>query len=118
MKTAAIAIAIAVLGLAAGSASAAGQVSDLDYMKANRCKGLATTLTGVADPASMDAFIKSARGSRAPHVLERAEAEFDRAKREARSVDRRGRLTAELTGYCAELLGQTSTVAGARRNPG
>ena len=116
MKTAAIAI--TVLGLVASSASAAGRVSDLDYLKASRCKGLATTLTGVVDTTAMDAYIKSARISREPHVIQRADAEFDRARREARSEDRRERLTAELTGICAELVSQPSTVAGARRNPG
>ena len=63
MKFAIIALGAAVL--AAGAASASDKVSDVDFLKANRCKGLATTLTGVVDSASLDAFIKSERGARA-----------------------------------------------------
>ena len=64
--------ALAATMLVAGSASASGKVTDVDFLRANRCKGLASTLTGVVDPASLDSFIKAARGSRAPYVMERA----------------------------------------------
>ena len=111
MKFAAIAIAAAATLATAGSAFAVERVSDLDYMRASRCKGLATTLTGVVDPQSIDTYLKSARGSRAPVVLDRADTEFQKAKREARSEDRKPRLTAELTGACSAYLGEPSNVA-------
>lgn len=112
MKFAAIAIAAATLAAAAGSAAvAAERVSDMDYMRASRCKGLATTLTGVVDAGSIDAYLKSAKGARSPVVYDRADAEFDRAKREARSEDRKARLTAELTGPCSAYLGGPAVTA-------
>ena len=103
-------IAIAAV-FAAGSAMAGEKVSDVDFLKANRCKGLATTLSGVVDTQGLDAFIKAERGARAPYVMERAEAEFARAKKEAKSEDRKDRLTAELTGACQAYLGPASSVA-------
>lgn len=111
MKFAAIAIVAASTLATTSPAFAAERVSDLDYMRASRCKGLATTLTGVVDTGAIDTFLKSARGSRAPMVLDRAENEFERAKREARSEDRKARLTAELTGSCSAYLGEPSSVA-------
>jgi hypothetical protein len=98
--------------MAAGSAaSAAEKVTDVDFLRANRCKGLATTLTGVVDPASLNAFIKAETGARASYVIERANEEFNRAKKEARGEDRKDRLTAELTGPCQAYLNVPSNVA-------
>ncbi|MCR5876403.1 hypothetical protein LRS10_21010 [Phenylobacterium sp. J426] len=110
MKFAAIFVAAAALA-SAGSSFASERVSDMDYMKASRCKGLATTLTGVVDASSIDAYLKSARSSRSPAVYERADSEFDKAKREARSEDRKTRLTAELTGPCSAYLGAPASMA-------
>jgi hypothetical protein len=102
MKFAAFALTAATL--AAGSASATESMTDLQYIKANRCKGLATTLSTAVDPAAIEAFIKADRRTRMPYVQERAGNEFQRARREARSEDRRARLTAELTGPCQALM--------------
>jgi hypothetical protein len=96
---------------AAGTAAASDKVTDVDFLKANRCKGLATSLTGVVDTSSLDAFIKAERGARAPYVMERAEDEFTRAKKEAKGADRKERLTAELTGACQAYIGPPSNVA-------
>ena len=101
MKFAAFALIAATL--AAGSASATESMTDLQYIKVNRCKGLATTLSTAVDPAAIEAFIKADRGTRMPYVQERASNEFQRARREARSEDRRARLTAELNGPCQAL---------------
>ena len=97
-------VALIAATLVAGSASAKETMSDLQYLKANRCKGLATTLSAVVDPAAIEAFIKADRGARMPFIQERAATEFQRAKREARSEDRKARLTAELTGPCQALM--------------
>ena len=96
---------------AAGSAAASDKVTDVDFLKANRCKGLAATLTGVVDTTQLDSFIKSERGARAPYVMERADEEFAKAKKEARGDDRKERLTAELTGACQAYIGPASNVA-------
>ena len=108
MKLAAFALVAGTL--VAGSAYATEDMTDLQYIRANRCKGLATTLSAVVDPAAITAFIKADRGTRTPFIQERADAEFQRAKREARSEDRKARLTAELTGPCQALMtGGTET---------
>ncbi len=113
MKYTVIALAITAF---AGSASAAEKITDVDYLKANRCRGLATSIQGVVDPAALNSFIKSERGSRAVYIVDRGEEEFDRARREAKSQDRKERLTAELTGACQAYLGGSTHVA--KKNSG
>ena len=108
MKYAIIAMAAV---FAAGTAAASDKVTDVDFLKANRCKGLATTLTGVVDTTSLDSFIKAERGARAPYVMERADEEFAKARKEAKGGDRKERLTAELTGACQAYMGAPSNVA-------
>ena len=110
MKFAAIAIA-AVAVVSAGSAFAAERVADVDYLRASRCKGLATTLTGVVDAGSIDAYLKAARTGRQAAVYDRADAEYNKAKREARSEDRRARLTQELTEGCQAYVAGPSALA-------
>lgn len=104
-----IAIAFAATGLlaAAGSATAATAVSDVEFLKASRCRGLADSGLTQVDIAAMDAFIRSERAGRAPYVLERSKVEYDKAKREAKSdsSDRKARLMAELNGPCQAYKG-------------
>lgn len=107
MKIAAVAVVVS--ALAAGSASAA--VSDVDYLKANRCKGLAAGIEGVVATEGFSQFIKAERGARPMYIMERADREFQRARREAKSRDSRERLTAELTGPCQAYLGGPTSVA-------
>jgi hypothetical protein len=97
--------------LVAGSASAASEVTDVDYLKANRCKGLATSISGVVDTSSLDSFIKAERAGRHSYVVDRGQEEFTRARKEAKSQDRKERLTAELTGPCQAYLGGASNIA-------
>ncbi|MFN3583105.1 hypothetical protein [Phenylobacterium sp.] len=110
MKFAAIALAAASLA-AAGTAVAAGRVTDVDYLRASRCKGLAEGLPGVIDSQALDAYLKMADGQRSAVIHDRAEGEVDRARRQARSEDRKARLTAELTGPCQAYLGEPSSMA-------
>lgn len=110
MKFAAITLIAA--SLAAGSAFAASSdVTDVEFLKANRCKGLATSITGVVDPASLDSFIKAERNGRHTYIVDRASEEFNRARKEAKSQDRKERLTAELTGPCQAYLAGGSNLA-------
>jgi hypothetical protein len=104
-------ILVAGLSLAvAGTAVASPRVSDLEYLRASRCKGIAETL-GV-DTAGVDALLKSAKMSRQPVIHERAEAEMSRAKREARS--QKDKVTAELSGGCAAYMGGPEEFAAAK----
>lgn len=111
MKTAAIALAAVGL-LAAGAASASDRVSDLDYMKAARCKGLATGLG--ADTSGLDAFLKQQSRSRSPIVVDRGDDEMTKGKREAQRSDSKDRLSAELSGPCMAYSGSPKGVASSQ----
>lgn len=113
MKTAAVLF--ATLGLAcAGAATAATErVTDLDYLKANRCKGLAVGLAA-GDTSSLDALIKDQGRYRADAILQRADAEVTRAKREASNSDLKERLSAELNGPCLAYMSGGKTTSSGR----
>lgn len=115
MKTAAILLATLSLGCAAaGVAAAADHLTDVAYLKANRCRGLAAGL-GVSDTGPLDALIKTESRSRQDLVYERGQEEQARGKREAAGQDAKERLTAELNGPClAYLSGAKDTAATAR----
>jgi hypothetical protein len=97
-----ITIAFTAIGLAAAAGSAAAAVSDVEYLRANRCRGLAEGQLAQVDLEAMDAFLKAESRSRTAMVQDRGRVEFDKAKREAKSTNeqRKARLTAELTGPC------------------
>ena len=108
MKTAAMTFAAVAL-LAAGAASASERVSDLDYMKAARCKGIAASLG--SDTAALDAFLKEQSRSRVSYVIGRGEEEMTRGKRDAAKTDLKARTGAELSGPCSAYMGQAKTMA-------
>ncbi|HSV02728.1 MAG TPA: hypothetical protein VLI41_05935 [Phenylobacterium sp.] len=98
MKVAAIALTVVSFAIA-GTAAASSRVTDLDYLKANRCKGLAVGM-GSADTTGLDAFIKAEGRSRDPIILSRAEEELHRAQRQAKDANLKDKLSAELAGPC------------------
>lgn len=91
----------------AGAGSAAAAVSDVEYLRANRCRGLAESGVAAVDTATMDAFLKAEQRTRTAFVLDRGKAEFDKARREGKTenAERKARLTAELTGPCQAYKG-------------
>lgn len=97
MKITAIGIASLCLAAPAGVA-AAGQATDVDYLRASRCRGIATGLG--QDASAIGAYLTSASAGRAPAVLERGDQEFDKARRQARG-ESRTRLAAEYSSACA-----------------
>jgi len=111
--------AIALSGLAfAGSAAAETRISDVDFIKASRCKALAASPVGAGvDTAQLDALLKSQGQTRPELILQKADEAAARAKRQARSADAQPRLSAELTGACAAYLGGGSAVASGQRTP-
>jgi hypothetical protein len=112
MKTAAILL--ATLGLTvAGVAAASERLSDVDYLKANRCRGLAAGM-GVTDTASLDALIKTEGRSRIEVVYQRGIEEMQRGKRDGGKTDGKERYTAELNGACTAFLGGGKETAAAR----
>jgi hypothetical protein len=103
MKSAAIVL--TVLSLAtAGAAAASERVTDIDYLKANRCRGLAAGL-GVGDTASLDVMLKTEGRSRSEAIRLRGEEEMTRARRDAAKSDIKERLTAEVNGPCVAYMG-------------
>lgn len=109
MKVAAIAF--VALGLAvAGSAAASSRVTDVDYLKANRCKGIAAGMG--ADTAGLDAFIKAEGRTRMDYVLRRGEEEVSRAKRQTTDANLKDRLSAELSGGCTAYMGEGKSTSG------
>jgi hypothetical protein len=108
----AAAVLLFTVGLAcAGAASASSHVSDLDFLRANRCKGLATGL-GSGDTAGLDAMLKAEGRSRSDAVIQRAQEELTRGKRDASKTDLKERVTAELNGPCLALLESGMDAAG------
>lgn len=117
MKTAAILLATLSLGFcAAGAAAAADHLSDVDYLKANRCRGLAEGL-GAGDTAGLDSLIKTEGRSRVEPIYERGQAEMARGKHEASGRDSRERLSAELNGPCMAYLGTAHDAAAKASSP-
>lgn len=85
--------------LLAGSAAAASdKVTDMDFLKANRCRGLAAGLA--SDTAGFDAFIKYQDRNRLPLVGQLASEEQDKARREARNPERAAKAQSELADLC------------------
>ena len=97
-----IPLTLAGLGLTfvlAGSAAAASEkVTDSDFLKANRCRGLAAGIA--SDTSGFDAFIKSQDRGRDPAVDQMANQEQDRALRQARNPERASKVQAELADLC------------------
>lgn len=108
MRLTTIALTFAALAIA-GSAAAAGRVTDVDYLKAARCKGLATGSS--IDTASLDAFLKTEGRLRNEIVVGMAKGEQDKGRREARNTERQAKVQAELAGACTAFLSGASTMA-------
>jgi hypothetical protein len=92
------------IGLAfAGAASAADHITDIDFLKAERCKGLAVGLHA-GETTNLDALIKAESRSRPDAILQRADTELAKAKHEAANTDLKERLNAELNGPCVAYM--------------
>lgn len=114
MKTAAIAFAaLSLATAAAGAAAASDHMNDMDYLRANRCRGLAAGLN-VGDVASLDAKLKVEARTRSEPILLRGQDELTRARRDAERASYKERLTAELNGPCMAYLGGAKDTSAAR----
>ena len=105
MRIAAITLAAAAALMTAGSALAAAQVTDVDFIKASRCRGIATS--AAADTADLDAWLKSASKTRSMAVMDKASVAEDAGRREAKTTnaERKARLANELSGPCQAFKG-------------
>ena len=105
-----VAVAFASASLAAGSAGALPpQPTDMDYLRASRCRGIAAGLG--ADASGIEAYLKAAAQGRSLSVQDRGVQEFAKAKRQA-SGDGKTRLQAELSGACAAYAAPAGAAAG------
>lgn len=97
-------IAMVAIGLAvAAPALAADKVSDVEYIQAARCLGIAKGLS--ADATALEAFVKTAGRTRLSYIQMRADEEQARGKRDAKSSARTERAAAELSGTCQAYKG-------------
>jgi hypothetical protein len=99
----AAAIVLAVLSMAgADAAMASDHMTDMDYLKANRCRGLAVGLN--MNTAALDATLKTESRSRSEPILLRGEDELARAKRDAGRDGMHEKVNAEVSGPCQVYL--------------
>lgn len=105
-------IAAAALVLSAAFASSASaqsdRLSDVDYLQAARCRGLAASeALGAMDTASIDAMLKAQGRIRSGYIVDRAQAEAEKAERMAdhANTERKSGLLAERAGTCQRFLG-------------
>ena len=107
MKTPAILLATLSL-VVAGSATASDRLSDTDYLKANRCRGLAAG-TGGVDTTSLDALLKTEGRTRDDTIYTMGQQQMERGKRAASQTDGKDRVAAELNGYCTAFVGASGS---------
>ena len=119
MRIAAIAITAASLFAAASTTALADTGSDMDFLKASRCRGLdASGKFSPVDSKALNAYVKGAERVRAGYILERARNEEAKAKRESRYKDRHERLQAELNGPCMAYMSGSDAKATASAGTG
>ena len=102
MRIAPIALS-AVAILIAGSAAAADRATDVDYLRASRCRGIAAGLS--ADTSALDAFLKTEGRSRNEFIHQKGEEEQARGKRDAKRSEDGGKAASELNGPCQAYKG-------------
>lgn len=102
-----ITFAVAAASFAAIAGSAAAAATDVEYLQASRCKGLASGSLAPVDTAALDAYLQTEKRFRSIQVVDRGQDAMDRAKREAKTNNeqRKARLTAELNGPCQAFKG-------------
>jgi len=103
-------IAAAIVALVAATATTAVaqpnvRLSDVDYMQAARCRGIAASTA--ADTASIDALLKAQGKGRATYVSAKADELQSDAARAVRRANDNGKqsLIAERDGACKRFLG-------------
>jgi hypothetical protein len=97
--------------LAAAGTAVASPVTDVHYMQAARCKGLAEG-SGQATPA-LDSFLKKQSYVREEAVLVRAREEQARGRHEAKNASDQAQ--AQLSGVCAAWLSNPDSAGASAR---
>lgn len=112
MKSTAVILAVLSLSLAGqvSAAAASDHLTDVDWLKANRCRGLAEGF-GVTGASNLDVLIKNEGRNRMDAIYTRGQEEQLRGKRDAAKTDGKDRYQAELNGYCTAFLGGKTTAS-------
>jgi hypothetical protein len=108
-----VATVVAVSALA-GAAQAGTAVSNLDFLQAARCRGLAASEgLGKLDTAGVDAFLKQETGSRDLAVRVSANNKIAGAQKEGDKAEgaKKEKLLAERSGACSAWLNSAATGA-------
>lgn len=102
---------IAIAALAAATTTTAfaqpsDRLTDVDYMQAARCAGIASVDSSV-DTASVNALLKTQGRGRASYIADKADEMRSDAARSAKRANgyAKEKLNAELTGACKRFLG-------------
>jgi len=107
MRTLAGLVVMAALGATAASAQP-GRLSDVAYLQAARCVGLASSgKLAVSDAKDMTAWLRTQSAGRPQFILEKADQMERDARRQASHAgeETKVRLNSELQGACAQLKG-------------
>ena len=91
---------------ATGALAQPGRLSDVGYMQAARCAGLASSANlGSSEGATLKSLLRAQSNGRQPFILDKADEAQQSAKREADRADdfSKSKLQAELNGACASL---------------
>nr|WP_295107864.1 hypothetical protein [uncultured Caulobacter sp.] len=90
------------------SVAHAGPVTNLQFLEAARCRGLAGSENlGKLDTAALDAFLRTEASARDPAALNSAQNKMKSAAKEAdaASGDKKAKLLAEREGACGAYMG-------------
>jgi hypothetical protein len=102
------ALIIAAAAFASFAGVAHAGVSNLQYLEAARCRGLAASENlGKLDTAAIDTFLRDESSTRNPAVKNSAQNKMNEAAKDAASADgeKKTKLLAERDGACAGYLG-------------
>jgi carbamoylphosphate synthase small subunit len=109
MRIAAPAILLAAIAAAGFATAASAAVSDSDFIRASRCKGIAEGL-GV-DAADLTSFVRAEGRTRLPIITDQAAAAEKKARRDVAKAEAKSRFETELSGVCAAYAGAPKAVA-------
>jgi hypothetical protein len=120
MNTVTLAIASVALAASMGASALAQPnraafASDVDYLRASRCRGIAEGVG--ADGATLAAYLKQQEVGRAGYIVARGQDERTRAKRQAKGYGR-AQAEAELAGGCQAFTGAQNVAAQANPTKG
>src|SRR5262249_48341558 len=114
MRTIVTLAAVASLGFAAVASAAPAQLSDGQFIAANRCLGLMSSKAlGTPDAAALKKLIDSQTAGRDSYIYDKADEARQDALRQAGtgSQDARAKLTAERDSVCRSFISDTTTAA-------